>query len=276
MGREASIEKNKKRRPFAQFIALLDSRTRDDHAELHGSIFPVDDPFWNTFTPPLDYNCRCNKRTLTQRQITSREWEVSSSKGKLVRSSFDLGKSENNRKVSVTGYRLSPTKTVFPHASFGFNPYKATYQPDLNKYKNTVAYQYVRATVFGEGFKRLVRGRSNKGWMPVAVLNQEMTKRLGAKNQTILLSADTVREHAKKINLKDYQSIQSKIDDISDNKLENIKIIPNPDNRQLLTWEEKGKHHMIALKILPNGENFFLTMGRVRKGNIKKYEERNK
>ena len=65
-GREASIEKNKKRRPFAQFIALHDSRTRESHAELDGSIFPVDDPFWNTFTPPLDYNCRCNKRTLTQ------------------------------------------------------------------------------------------------------------------------------------------------------------------------------------------------------------------
>ena len=42
-----------------EYSAVLDDRTRDEHAELHGTIRPKDDPFWDDNYPPNGWNCRC-------------------------------------------------------------------------------------------------------------------------------------------------------------------------------------------------------------------------
>lgn len=41
------------------FQAILDDRTRENHAACDGIVLPVNDPFWLSHTPPLGYNCRC-------------------------------------------------------------------------------------------------------------------------------------------------------------------------------------------------------------------------
>ena len=41
------------------YHAVGDSRTRQTHLAQHGVCAPVDDPFWNEWTPPNGYNCRC-------------------------------------------------------------------------------------------------------------------------------------------------------------------------------------------------------------------------
>lgn len=46
--------------PYLEYITVGDERVREDHAALNGTIRPVDDPFWDTFYPPLDWNCRCD------------------------------------------------------------------------------------------------------------------------------------------------------------------------------------------------------------------------
>lgn len=57
--------------PYQQYIATRDARVRPDHLALEGlglngtSIYRRDDPFWDRFTPPWDYNCRCGVRLLT-------------------------------------------------------------------------------------------------------------------------------------------------------------------------------------------------------------------
>jgi SPP1 gp7 family putative phage head morphogenesis protein len=48
--------------PTLEFVAVMDSNTRDEHADLNGVVRPVDDGFWNTYMPPLGYNCRCRVR----------------------------------------------------------------------------------------------------------------------------------------------------------------------------------------------------------------------
>lgn len=41
------------------YHAVGDSRTRQTHLAQHGVCAPVDDLFWNEWTPPNGYNCRC-------------------------------------------------------------------------------------------------------------------------------------------------------------------------------------------------------------------------
>lgn len=55
-------EKTSSMYPNLVFIAVQDNRTRELHAKLHGTIRPINDPFWNTYTPPLDWGCRCTIR----------------------------------------------------------------------------------------------------------------------------------------------------------------------------------------------------------------------
>jgi SPP1 gp7 family putative phage head morphogenesis protein len=46
--------------PAYQYIAILDDRTRETHAALHGFVADREDPVWDRITPPWDYNCRCD------------------------------------------------------------------------------------------------------------------------------------------------------------------------------------------------------------------------
>lgn len=54
-------------------LTVRDGGVRPSHRVLHGLTKPIDDPYWERFRPPLDYNCRCtvvaNYRG-SRRQIT--------------------------------------------------------------------------------------------------------------------------------------------------------------------------------------------------------------
>lgn len=50
--------------PLLQYITAGDSRVRASHAKLNKIILPVDHPFWGTYMPPNDWNCRCNVKQL--------------------------------------------------------------------------------------------------------------------------------------------------------------------------------------------------------------------
>ena len=44
---------------YLEFSTVGDNRVRPEHAALDGKTFPKNHSFWNTYYPPLDYNCRC-------------------------------------------------------------------------------------------------------------------------------------------------------------------------------------------------------------------------
>ena len=45
--------------PYLMYTAVNDERTRPEHAALDETIKRADSKFWDQYTPPLGYNCRC-------------------------------------------------------------------------------------------------------------------------------------------------------------------------------------------------------------------------
>jgi len=69
------FEKDKGTLPYLQFDTVGDGRVRAAHQGLDGIVKPVNDPFWDTYLPPLDWNCRCSVRQLADGEVTSTEAE---------------------------------------------------------------------------------------------------------------------------------------------------------------------------------------------------------
>ncbi len=55
-GRHQQAMEQKDRRPWAQYLAVRDQRSRPAHAALHGQVFRIDSPAWAAISPPNGYN----------------------------------------------------------------------------------------------------------------------------------------------------------------------------------------------------------------------------
>ncbi|MCX8957217.1 phage head morphogenesis protein [Erwinia psidii] len=112
---------NVKDRPYWQYNALMDGRTRPAHAALDGRIFRWDDPIWNVLFPPNGYNCRCFVRAFTQAQVDAHPVGVESSEAYLVTIQQPYGTDGETR--PVTAFRDPKTGQVLvPDAGFNLNP----------------------------------------------------------------------------------------------------------------------------------------------------------
>lgn len=76
-GRWRQIERSAKRRPYLRYIAVQDERTRQEHRAWHGTVLPVDHPFWQSHYPPNGWRCRCIVQQLSKRQLESQGLKVS-------------------------------------------------------------------------------------------------------------------------------------------------------------------------------------------------------
>jgi SPP1 gp7 family putative phage head morphogenesis protein len=111
-------------RPYWEYDAVMDNRTRPMHAALNGRVFRADDPIWQTIYPPNGYRCRCWVRALTQAQIKNHPVGVESSAGRLVTVQQPYGTQGETR--PVTAYRDPKTgQLLVPDAGFHLNPGKS-------------------------------------------------------------------------------------------------------------------------------------------------------
>lgn len=76
-GRWEQIQRLKARRPWLRYSAVLDERTRQSHRGWHGTVLPVDHPWWDTHYPPNGWRCRCSVQQLSDRDLDRYGFEVS-------------------------------------------------------------------------------------------------------------------------------------------------------------------------------------------------------
>lgn len=120
-GRFREFSENTEARPYWQYVAIRDRRTRPSHAALDGKVFRWDDPIWKVIWPPNGYNCRCSVRALSERDIRRKGLAISSSAGKLRQVQVPQ---RDGSSITVTRYDDgTPGGVVFqPDAGFDSNP----------------------------------------------------------------------------------------------------------------------------------------------------------
>jgi len=120
-GRYQQQMRNVADRPYWEYNAVMDNRTRPTHAALNGRIFRWDDPIWQTIYPPNGYNCRCWVRALTEAQIKNHPLGVENSDERLVTVQQPYGLDGEMRPVKA--YRDPKTgQMLVPDAGFHLNP----------------------------------------------------------------------------------------------------------------------------------------------------------
>lgn len=141
-GRYKAFMENVEARPYWQYTAVMDRRTRPTHAAMNGLVFRADDPFWESFYPPNGYNCRCRVRALDGDNLKERGIDLSSSKGRLSQIEVPTSARTDALTAEVTRFEYAPQKYVAPDPGWSYNPGKAAWQPDLSKYSPDLVNQY--------------------------------------------------------------------------------------------------------------------------------------
>lgn len=150
-------KENADSRPYWMYVAVMDAKTRASHAAMHGRVFRHDDPIWNTHYPTNSFNCRCRVRALTERQVQSRGLTVESSAGRLDEVMQEVGLDKRTGEVIQrpgVRYTAPDGRTMTPSPGWSYNPGKAAFQPDLDRYDYDLARQYVEGSLTGPAFAR--------------------------------------------------------------------------------------------------------------------------
>lgn len=128
-GRWKEQMENVDNRPYLQYVAVMDKRTRPAHAALNGKVFPAGDPFWNTHYPPLGFRCRCRVRALSSKNLKDRGFAVESSKGKITwRDELVSKKTGELQPVAVYHDPLTGQK-IATDVGWSYNPGKEWLNP---------------------------------------------------------------------------------------------------------------------------------------------------
>ena len=63
--------------PYLRYTGILDSRIRPQHRRWHGTILPIDHPWWRTHYPPNGWKCRCDAMSVSLDDMRRYGWKVS-------------------------------------------------------------------------------------------------------------------------------------------------------------------------------------------------------
>jgi SPP1 gp7 family putative phage head morphogenesis protein len=206
-----------KTHPFLKYIATLDQKTRPEHAALHGSVYRIDDPFWDVWYPPNGWRCRCTTVALSARGMEREKLELQNSEGRMLEKEIetinrDTGLVETR---TVKGVRTLDGKEVWTDAGFSYNPGASAFGTDmelarkLSRVKDPKLYSEVVQSINNselrhkrfakDAAKILDTRRAGKGSMAVGLVDgdiAEFVRKQGCAPATILIMPERRMYHA--------------------------------------------------------------------------------
>lgn len=139
-GRYQQMMENIEYRPYWEYSAVMDGRTRPSHSALNGRLFRFDDPFWAHFFPPNGFNCRCSVRARSAADIKRLNLAVSTSEGQLKEAEQLINEKESRPAMQYDDPVQG--KTFIADPGFDYNPGQVIFKPDLSQYPPELVTQY--------------------------------------------------------------------------------------------------------------------------------------
>ena len=204
-GRWERIERLAEARPLLRYVAVLDARTRPEHMRWHGTVLPLDHPFWRTHYPPCGWHCRCTVVQLSYEEMEefgfalseappegwdrTRPW-LDKRHGRTVRVpvGIDPGFQHNVGLVDVGKASADRLIQKIDAAS-----------PDLGR---AAVGQPWRTRLFSRFLDAAGRG-TDHGDVAVAMLDDGAAGAIGARSRVVRLSGETAAKQAGRRRLTD-------------------------------------------------------------------------
>lgn len=219
-GRYQAHMDNIDNRPYWQYDAVGDERTRAAHAAMDGLVYRYDDPFWQTFYPPNGYRCRCSVIALSERDMERHNKDLRvSNEDNLI----EIQKIYNKKGESypTMAYKSPDGRLHTTDRGFNYNAGRMNYRPNLDLYDRGLAHEFAKAEMRGAEFQAAFRQLSDEFYtvknrlqtenknqeidlreirnrlsrqlkFAAGVLTPETQKRTGIQKATVWLSDDTL------------------------------------------------------------------------------------
>jgi SPP1 gp7 family putative phage head morphogenesis protein len=84
------IEADKDILPLIRYSAIEDENTSELCQSIDGTTLPVDDDFWDDFTPPNHFNCRCILEQLDEGKVTEDVDKLAKQANELIQPEFKM------------------------------------------------------------------------------------------------------------------------------------------------------------------------------------------
>ena len=284
---------NAEDRPYWQYDALQDGRTRPHHAAMDGLVFRHDDPFWDSHYPPNGFNCRCRVRAFTEDDLKERDLKVTSGNEHLRQVDQQVGVDKRTGEVikrPATEFRQGD-RVMTPDPGWNYNP-GATATRDLQAVEirkmernltqgeGGMVNQSISQGLSSQPFHRFInKTKAADGEVyPVAAVSAQRAKYMGLPEQVdarvLRLSSESVDhlDHQKRfarLKNKDWQRIQRMIDqgELMPDRLKTHRILLLKDAEQ--SWT-------LVFKYTRNNELYLTTYHRANARQVRNMEKRKK
>ena len=190
-GQWARAERTKQTHPFLIYRLGPSEVHRPLHVTWHGTVLPLDDPWWKTHMPPNGWGCKCHVRQVNRAEVTRRKWKVGPAP-KIRRRAL-----VNKR----TGQRMRVPEGIDP--GFDTNPGRVRkvnqdrmLAGKLEAAGPVVAQVAIRDLMASGAFEAFL-GRP-KGLFPVLRLADPAAEAIGAERKVAVLSAESLEKNRRR------------------------------------------------------------------------------
>jgi SPP1 gp7 family putative phage head morphogenesis protein len=249
---------------YLRYVAVMDSRTRDEHKALHGLILHRDNSFWSKNYPPNGWNCRCKTFAYTKRQIEKHGWKISESGPKWFKADKDWSYDTRNLQgegdsalVKAIEHKVERILNVNDPDKIIRSYLKESLQEIGNNRKLYEKVKKLYDASIGDDKKLF-----DKKTIVIAATTQKLKEQLNTDAKEIFLSGETIRTHTHHDNIYpfDYSLIKYILK-------KDYKYKPSGENH-IVYFSKLGKYYRAVFKkaVNKNGTNEIFLVSLLKSG----------
>ena len=240
---------------FLRYVAIMDNRTRHEHAAMHGLILKKKDKFWETNYPPNGWNCRCRVDSYSQEDLDEFGWAESSPSKKLDIAEKDWAYDTRNLQGNSSDLQLIIKNKLEKYAKN--EPAKKALKFLREQVKENRS-MYERIKGFWNETKKLtqdeINGTKGKEYILIAFADERLQKELNTTAKAVRLSVETLATHFKHEDITpfDYALVRHLLVDKS------TKIEKGNKDRHIVYFSKYGVNYRAVLKTTENHNEIYL------------------